>query len=217
MNIRNLFRYIIRSLLFLAAAILLYYLAALVFSIIPTRPKTQVCASTSSYFITTNGIHLDVVVPKDFFAEDNWAGLTIPDRVQYVAVGWGDKGFYLETPTWDDLKLSTALQALFWKSETAMHLTYYTRKPTSWRAIELCPEQIADLQTYMLDSFEKTKDGRVMEILGAGYTDSDLFFEAVGNYSVFRTCNNWANQALKAAGVKTAVWSPFDWGVLRYR
>ncbi len=28
----------------------------------------------------------------------------------YLAFGWGDKETYLNTPTWDDLKLSTALK-----------------------------------------------------------------------------------------------------------
>lgn len=35
----------------------------------------------------------------------------------YIAFGWGDKGFYLDTPTWADLKFSTAFKAAFgWDS-----------------------------------------------------------------------------------------------------
>ncbi|HOB24230.1 MAG TPA: DUF2459 domain-containing protein, partial [Kaistella sp.] len=35
---------------------------------------------------------------------------------KYLAIGWGDKGFYLDTPTWADLKFSTAFKAAFWLS-----------------------------------------------------------------------------------------------------
>ncbi|NJO90589.1 MAG: DUF2459 domain-containing protein, partial [Chloroflexia bacterium] len=40
------------------------------------------------------------------------------------------------------------------------------------------------------------------------------YFQAKGKYSLFFTCNNWANRGLKKAGVKNAVWAPFDKSVL---
>ena len=43
----------------------------------------------------------------------------------FVGLGWGDKGFYLETPTWADLKTSTALKAVSGYNTTAMHVTFY--------------------------------------------------------------------------------------------
>lgn len=216
MNIRNYLRYVFRACLFLLVLILLYLLVAFIFSMISTNPKVQACDSTTNYFITSNGVHLDILVPREFFEGDEWDGLAIPNGIQYVAVGWGDKGFYLDTPTWSDLKASTALKALFWRSETAMHLTYYYRPQSTWKRLELCPDQEIALQDYIHGSFQKTQSGQLIQIPEAGYTKLDVFFEAKGNYSILRTCNNWANQAVQAAQVKTAVWSPFDWGVLRH-
>ena len=43
----------------------------------------------------------------------------------YISIGWGDKGFYLDTPTWAELKLSTALIAGFGLGNAALHITYY--------------------------------------------------------------------------------------------
>ncbi|NRB53446.1 MAG: TIGR02117 family protein [Saprospiraceae bacterium] len=216
MKVRIVFRYIYRVSLSLIAAVVLYLLCAMVLSLIPTRPKAQTCASTMPFYVTSNGIHLDIIVPRTFFEGEQWEGIDVPDAIQYIAVGWGDKGFYLETPTWADLKLSTALKALFWKSETAMHLTYYHRVQSHWQKLELCPEQVHRLKAFLFHSFLKLDDAPLQVIPDAGYTKLDVFFEARGNYSIFRTCNNWANQALKAAQVKTAIWSPFDWGVLRH-
>lgn len=81
-------------------------------------------------YILTNGVHTDIVVPvrnegidwsrsvlfKNTIAKDSTAGL--------LAMGWGDKGFYLETPTWADLKPSAACKAAFGLSTSAMHCTF---------------------------------------------------------------------------------------------
>ena len=43
---------------------------------------------------------------------------------EYLAFGWGDKGFYLDTPEWSDLKASTAFKAAFALGNSAMHTTF---------------------------------------------------------------------------------------------
>ena len=47
------------------------------------------------------------------------------DDFLQISIGWGDKGFYLDTPTWAELKLSTALIAGFGLGNAALHITYY--------------------------------------------------------------------------------------------
>ena len=68
-------------------------------------------------YILTNGVHTDVVLPLKSEHYD-WTNQLKTEHTKakdttmnYVALGWGDKGFYLETPTWADLKASTALKA----------------------------------------------------------------------------------------------------------
>lgn len=82
-------------------------------------------------FIKSNGVHTDVVLPiksdminwfEFFNFEDT---LSKRDDFSYISVGWGDKGFYLDTPTWAQLKLSTALIAGFGLGNAALHITYY--------------------------------------------------------------------------------------------
>ncbi|NJM56422.1 MAG: DUF2459 domain-containing protein [Synechococcales cyanobacterium RU_4_20] len=40
----------------------------------------------------------------------------------YVSWGWGDRQFYVNTPRFQDLQLTTALRALFWPTDTAMEV-----------------------------------------------------------------------------------------------
>lgn len=68
-------------------------------------------------YILTNGVHTDIVLPikneyHDWTSQLKFEHTKSKDTTyQYVALGWGDKGFYLETPTWADLKVSTAVKA----------------------------------------------------------------------------------------------------------
>ncbi|MEO1258987.1 MAG: TIGR02117 family protein [Bacteroidota bacterium] len=186
----------------------------MILSIIPTSPDSVNCKKNKEIYLTTNGVHLDIIIPTKYLENNLIEIFNVPASVNYLSFGWGDKGFYLETPTWDQLKFSVAVNAVFFKSETAMHVTQYKYQSDRWSKIELCEEQLHALINYVMDSFAKNNELQIMEIAGAGYFSNDKFYEATGNYSCLRTCNNWVNKGLKKAGVKTSVWSPFDFGVL---
>ena len=96
---------------------------------IPAKKVSE--PKTTEIFILTNGVHTDLVVPIqspqfDWSKEVPFSN-TVSKRTdfKYLAVGWGDKGFYLETPTWSQLKPSVAFRAAFWLSKSAMHCTFY--------------------------------------------------------------------------------------------
>ena len=57
---------------------------------------------------------------------------------------------------------------------------------------------------------------KIVEISGANYGPYDVFFQGAGSYHLFRTCNNWANQALQTTGVKTPIWSPFEYAIFNH-
>ena len=173
-------------------------------------------------FLRTNGVHADLVLPFQNQLED-WSGsfpagdFVTQKRTEWIAFGWGDKGFYLDTPTWSDLKASTAIKALFMPSPTAMHVTLYDFTPSineRTREIWISNEQYQELVSYIKSSFEK--DPNYLKIDTEGYPGhNDAFYEAKGSYTLFLTCNEWANKGLKQIGLQTALWSPFDWGMLK--
>jgi len=140
--------------------------------------------------------------------------LEILPQTKYVAFGWGDKQFYINTPEWKDLTIKTAFKALFLKSETAMHVTCYRNSFARWRKIKLCSSQLDSLNGYIEKSFQKNTNGSLQKIAVSGYNETDAFYAAKGSFSLFKTCNIWVNKALKVSGVETSVWSPFDLGVL---
>jgi uncharacterized protein (TIGR02117 family) len=175
-------------------------------------------------YILTNGVHTDIVLPikndyHDWSTQLKFEHTKSKDTTyQYVALGWGDKGFYLETPTWADLKASTAIKAASGLSTSAMHVTFYKhlKENQSCKKLQVSLENYKKLIAFINESFQ-TKSGEFLKIeTNAVYGKHDVFYEANGSYSLFYTCNSWANQALKAANQKAALWTISDSGIFRH-
>ena len=133
-----------------------------------------------------------------------------------VALGWGDKGFFLNTPTWAQLKFSVAFKAAFGLSTSALHATFYKQleESTNCKKITITKGQYNRLVTYIRLSFKNNAAGHVINIpTNANYGSSDAFYQSKGRYSLFYTCNTWANNALKACGQKACLWTPFDFPI----
>ncbi|RAK24905.1 uncharacterized protein (TIGR02117 family) [Flavobacterium aquaticum] len=175
-------------------------------------------------YILTNGVHTDIVLPikndyHDWSTQLKFEHTKSKDTTyQYVALGWGDKGFYLETPTWADLKASTAIKAASGLSTSAMHVTFYKhlKENQSCKKLQVSLENYKKLIAFINESFQ-TKSGEFLKIeTNAVYGKHDVFYEANGSYSLFYTCNSWANQVLKSANQKAALWTISDSGIFRH-
>lgn len=203
------------------AFIILYIIASLLLSKITidkesdTKPEVEI-------FILTNGVHTDIVMPAksdqiDWSRQIQFQNTKATDSTyHYIAMGWGDKGFYLETPEWSDLKASVAFKAATGLSTTAIHATYYKRMKLGedCKSMMISKEQYSRLITYITDSFQKDPSGNFLPIkTDANYGKTDAFYEANGSYSLFHTCNSWANNALKASGQKCCFWTATDSGI----
>jgi len=202
------------SILGLIAPIGMYFLAAFIFSVIPTDPPPTFCKERNIIYVASNGVHLDLIIPRELLTPSLENGLKLPNWVSYTAFGWGDKEFYINTPTWNDLKLHTALRALFADTESAMHVVWLDRVYNQGAPVALCDFQLDRLLQFIEQSFKTLPDGQLIEIAAAGYGDRDKFYQGVGNFNFIQTCNNWVNRSLKTAGIRTSLWSPFDKGVL---
>ena len=167
-------------------------------------------------FVTSNGVHTDFVLPVVTPYRD-WRPLAPNAAYPFLAIGWGDRDFYLATPTWNDLKASTALRAAFGLNGTVLHVESMGRPVVSdrARALRLSPDQYRRLLAYVEAGFARDAANGYRRIAGAHYNADDAFYEATGRYSVIVTCNEWAREGLAAAGVRVPLWSPFTWSLFR--
>jgi uncharacterized protein (TIGR02117 family) len=199
-----------------------YFLSAFALSSIPVNADFKECEKEAvEIHILTNGVHTDLVLPYRNQYMD-WSKWVNPSQTKSgdssavnVAFGWGDKGFYLETKTWDELKLSTACKAVFYLGSSAMHVSFYQklRETSSCRKICVSKENYLKLVQYISQRFETDSMGLPRQIVGASFTNHDAFYDAKGKYSLFYTCNTWANEGLKSAGLKACYWTAFKGGI----
>uniref|UniRef100_UPI00404983BA TIGR02117 family protein n=1 Tax=Flavobacterium sp. TaxID=239 RepID=UPI00404983BA len=223
--LKKTFKFIGKTLLFLVGFVVLYLISAYAMSRI-TVDEEVVPNREIAIYIKTNGVHTDIVVPVRN-AQIDWSEkikfehtIQKDATAQFVALGWGDKGFYLETPEWADLKASVALKAATGIGSTAIHATFYSNiiESETCKKILISTEQYARLITYVENSFKKDENNNYINIsTDANYGKTDAFYEANGSYSLFHTCNTWANNGLKSSGQKCCLWTPFDTGIfLKY-
>lgn len=212
-------------LVIIALCVLYLGLAWLLSRVSMSEEKGQ--ADEMAIYILSNGVHTDIVMPaksdlRDWTKQVSYSDMPKVDSTyHYLAMGWGDKGFYLQTPTWADLKASVAFKAAFGLSTTAIHATYYRSIQESDRChkIMISKDQYRRLLAYIDQSIDLNSTEEWINIdTEANYGLTDAFYEAKGSYSLLHTCNTWANSGLKACGQKHCLWTPFDTGIfLNYK
>lgn len=172
------------------------------------------------FYVRSNGIHTEICLPvknevvdwTEFLSFEDYEA-TAPQ--EFISVGWGDKGFYMNTPEWNDLTLGTAFTAIALPSPTAMHVGYEYEPIESEQCykIRVSKSQYKRITKFVKKSF-KQKENAAILISGKGYGIWDNFYEANNNYHLFRTCNTWTNEALKQGNVRTALFAVFPNAVM---
>ncbi len=205
-----------KSFLVVTGGLAVYLSMAVFLSALYVPAKTEDCADKTTIYLRHSPVHVDIVLPKSSLSDSTIGLLDLPGmaRADFVIFGLGDRDIFLNTPRWNDLNPAYALKAIFLPSARAMHMETSKYVYTNWIPVEVCDSQLSDIEAYLLDGFKLDEAGNVMDIEGFSYTGQDRFYEAKGSYHMFNTCNNWANGALKAGGLKAPIWSPFSQGII---
>jgi uncharacterized protein (TIGR02117 family) len=200
-----------------------YGAAGMVGGAIPSNPGWKAPESGVRIYVESNGIHTGLVLPMAAEGVD-WHDLLRPEDLRdpryaaysHVSIGWGERTFYLETPTWGDVRLKTVAAAAIGSDRTVMHVEHvpepHAGADDDIRAITLRPEEYRRLADYIRGSFGS--DGMERPAHQYGYDVYDVFYTARGHYSAITTCNSWTGDALRHAGVRIGAWTPFPVTVL---
>lgn len=213
----------LRIVLGIVALPVLYFVAALILGLVPANVSFhQPAEGGVLIFVRTNGIHTDLVMPR-VNAEADWRPYANPEDLRdprwgaadHVAIGYGGREFYLNTPTWGDLSLSTALRSMAGADTPLVHVEHVDRpQREDWqRPLRLTSDQYRRLAAYVRSSFRLDEDGAPIHVPG-GYSPADTFYEADGSFSMFYNCNAWTGAALRAGGVRMGLWTPFEQSVM---
>jgi len=201
----------------------IYFFLAFVLSRMTVEGKNDPKSSIKIYLMKS-GVHTDFVLPiktevidwtKSFPRENT--GFK-DSTTKLIAIGWGDKNFYMNTPEWADLTFKTAIFAMTGLGSSAIHATYHYEILSDRPVIQLylSVKQYKALVRYIQHQLVLDKRGNTVYIPAKNkqvVSGNDAFYAAHNCYSMVLTCNSWINRGLKACHKRACLWTPFAGGI----
>lgn len=203
--------------LVLAALLAAYPAAGLIGGAIPRNAAWRPAERGVTIYVESNGIHVGLVVPKTAAGVDWRPAFPSGDLADpryaahdHLAIGWGERTFFLNTPTWGDVSSRTILAAALGSDRTLLHVEHIGRPMAAAdvRPVVLRPSEYRRLAAYIRATMVAGGERR------RGYAGHDAFYQARGRYDAYKTCNAWVGDALRFAGVRIGAWTPFPFTVL---
>jgi len=203
-------KFILKFLLFIIFITTLYFLTAYSLTFLLSTKGENKKKKDQTIYILYDSMHSDIVL--EIKSINNKKLKTKPvsfsrDREGYLSFGWGDKETYLNTPTWNDIQLSTSLKALFINTPSLMHVTFYKNihRFKNIKTIKLSQKGKEVLESSILKSFNLESNNSYK-----GYGKDDFFYPSIYNYNLFNTCNTWTGDRLREANVSMSYWTPLS-------
>jgi uncharacterized protein (TIGR02117 family) len=166
--------------------------------------------------LLSNPIHTDIAFPADpdvveRFAFLEQSGLPVADPgVGWIVAGWGGRDFYIETPTWAELKPLPLLKGLT-IDRSVMHVALYGDLNLPQPGIIPISVGAAEFERMLartLASFAGDAATGYEPIGEIGYGEYDRFYAANGYFSALVGCNTWTSAVLREGGLRTGMWNP---------
>jgi len=191
-----------------------YMLVAYVLIFFPHYGKSQ--KKEKSIYLYHDSMHTNIILNlRD--THYNWQKLLQKllkrRKYGYLSFGFGDKETYLNTPKWNDLKVSTALKALFINTPSLVHVEYLHNiniKSDYIIKIDIDKNQYKNIEKQILNTF-----GKEITFGYKGYGKDDIFYNSPYKYNLINTCNTWSGDILREANITMSYWTPLSCCVVK--
>jgi len=211
-----------------ALVVLLAFVGAVLIGLCPVNRDFVNAEQGVELFVYVDAAHSEVIMPvqnavrdwSPWFSASDFKNLS--GNETYISFGWGDRDFFLTTPTWDDIRASTVARSMLMPTGTVMHVMLSAKPAEAERYSRVVIDEAAYARLvsfveshFVLDGSPAIGDLQPVLIPGYSYGNRDAFYEAQGTYSLLYTCNAWTSDALQVAGVRTGCWTPFPVGIVQ--
>jgi uncharacterized protein (TIGR02117 family) len=179
--------------------------------------------NTEKIYVVGDDVHTNIIVPVQNEVFDWQTQLSLQNigadttaNYRYLAFGWGERNFYMNTPTPADFRLSNALKALFLINKSVLYvqgLPTYPAPNANVRCLRINQADYLKLMEHIDRTFEQNPQGEKIRLQN-GYTPNGGFYASKGRYSILRTCNTWTAEGLRQANVNTPVWAGLSSAVM---
>jgi len=195
---------------------LLYLLAAVAGALIP-GPVAQIDGASgprTEIGLIAGPIHYDLLLPA---TPETRAALgfavaaDVPIEatgVEHILIGWGARDFYTSAGSFAQMELGPIWRAVTGDASVLRIDVFGPIDPQAdYARLSLSAAQYDALLQAIAATATETP------VTGAGHTPTDGFVEAQGRFHIFRTCNTWISDMLRAAGVPMGAWTPTPYSV----
>lgn len=172
--------------------------------------------------IIDDGMHINIVllannniVDWGKFINISTIGKDDKGNYKHLTFGWGDRDFYIQTPTLAELNLITAFKALFLPTPSTILVQGFSEIPQNQetKCVEVTQTDYLQLTQFIQKTFQVNSQNEPIRIAN-GHSSNSGFYAANGNYSILKTCNNWVAEALRKANVDTPLWAGLSSAVM---
>ena len=198
--------------IFTLAPLICYLAVGAIGAWLPENNEFKPTPGGIEIFIYSGSAHSEFILPMKT-SEKDWtetfalqpSDAAASEGSSHIAIGWGDRKLYTQTPQWSDLEISTAATAMFLPTESVLHVEAVSAPYATSRSMRtvISSEQYSRLCQFV----EATLNDRE-PIDGISFGDKDRFYSAKGKYHLFNTCNNWVGEAMKDTGIKVGRFTP---------
>jgi uncharacterized protein (TIGR02117 family) len=128
---------------------------------------------------------------------------------QTLIIGWGAQTFYTTISGYQDITAKAVWRGFFGDSSVIrMDITGALPAGHGLPAIRMSDAQYSRFLEAVLGSFNASSP-----TLRGGFTPTDAFFPAKGQFHILNACNVWIGAMLRSAGVRFGRWTPLPLSV----
>jgi len=179
-------------------AVLAFSAAALGWRMIaPIRVAALPNGQCTEVSLDTNGWHTDIVFPAAILSRDHPFRRLYPSARTF-SVGWGDRDAY----RFADKDPWLNLWAVVPPSPTLLHVSADSAPDAlgGGPSVAISRAGADGLAAFIDRSLSRDARGDAI-VVGPGYQARSVFVESPDEFHIFRLCNQWIAEALKAAGL----------------
>lgn len=165
-------------------------------------------------------IHYDFLLPLNPQTRDQFARLARYGQslnhpgARWLLIGWGASEFYTTTGDYGDVGARAVLRGIFGDSSVMRTDILGRLNPeVDARRIRMNSTQYKSLLQAIDQSFGRHDNAPLPPLDVDGFTETDVFFPAAGQFNLFRTCNTWVGRMLRKAGLPFGAWVPLPYSV----
>ncbi|KAF0152771.1 MAG: putative outer membrane lipoprotein [Ignavibacteria bacterium] len=168
------------------------------------KPAQSILPDSINVYCVKENWHTGLMFEVSEFTIEQLPLLKLYADYQYVDIGWGDEDFYQA----EDFNLYYAAKAILIPTPTVIRIDGYRfpmEEVIKWREFailfRLPRDSFIKFITFIKNSLKYDDTGNYI-ISKKVEGQPIIFFKSKDKYHMFRTCNTWAAQAIKAAGFK---------------